>query len=105
MPAKSKGAEQTAVWRRRARGRRLVVRTALVDRLLGARDARVVLLAAGAGSGKSTLLAQWAGRDRRPFAWVSLDDADDQPAVLAADIGRALETLDLGGEDEAPSRA
>src|SRR5215469_10200311 len=83
---------------------RHVLRTDLVARLVGARDARVVLLAAGAGSGKSTLLAQWAGRDRRPFAWVSLDGADDDPAVLAADIGRAVDALDLGVEDSPPSR-
>src|SRR5215472_2993052 len=85
--------------------RRLVLRTELVARLLGSRDARVVLLAAGAGSGKSTLLSQWAGRDRRPFAWVSLDDADDAPAVLAADIGRALDAVDAGVDDEPASRA
>lgn len=79
--------------------RRLVVRAALVERLLRAREVRVVLLAAGAGSGKSTLLAQWAARDDRPFAWVALDQLDDEPAVLAGDINRALDAVDLCAED------
>ena len=77
-----------------------VVRTDLVERLRRAQDVRVVLLAAGAGSGKSTLLAQWAERDGRPFAWVTLDDGDDDPGVLAEDINRALEAVDLCAEDE-----
>jgi LuxR family transcriptional regulator, maltose regulon positive regulatory protein len=77
-----------------------VVRSELVDRLMRARDARVVLLAAGAGFGKTTLLAQWAERDGRPFAWVALDHADDDPAELVADITRALDAVGLCAEDE-----
>jgi len=75
-----------------------VVRAGLVERLLAARDVRVVLLAAGAGSGKSTLLAQWAERDPRPFIWVSLDPADDDPAVLAGDVERTLAAGSLSPE-------
>src|SRR5690348_18021782 len=82
-----------------AQMRRLVARTALVERLLHAREARVVLLAAGAGSGKTTLLAQWAARDDRPFARVALDRLDDEPAVLAGDINRALDAAGLCAED------
>jgi len=67
-----------------------VLRSDLVARLLGAAGVRVVLLAAGAGFGKTTLLAQWAERDGRPFAWVSLDAADDDPAALLADVTEAL---------------
>ena len=32
--------------------------------------------------GKTTLLAQWAARDREAFAWVSLDERDNDPKVL-----------------------
>jgi LuxR family maltose regulon positive regulatory protein len=52
-----------------------VPRTRLVRRLVAAADARVALLVAPAGYGKSTLLSEWALRDERPFACVSLDDA------------------------------
>lgn len=45
----------------------------------------VVLIAAGAGYGKTTLLAQWEARDRRPFAWVSMEaDETDVAEVFRA---------------------
>jgi LuxR family transcriptional regulator, maltose regulon positive regulatory protein len=80
--------------------RGLVPRKELVARLLEAGDPRVVLLTAGAGFGKTSLLTQWAERDHRPFAWVSLDDTDDEPAALVADVLQALEAIDPCGEDE-----
>ena len=81
-------------------GRRgLVVRSELVARLLSA-DVRAVLLTAGAGFGKTTLLTQWAELDSRPFAWVSLDRTDDDPAALVADVMQALEAADASREDD-----
>jgi LuxR family maltose regulon positive regulatory protein len=68
-----------------------VTRTALVNRLRAARGLPVVTLVAPAGYGKTTALAQWAGRDGRPFAWLSLDTHDDDPAVLVRDVTGALE--------------
>ncbi len=53
-----------------------VARTALVNRLR-ATTRHVVLLTAPAGYGKTTVLAQWAARDSRPFAWVSVDERDN----------------------------
>ena len=35
-------------------------------------------------------LAQWAARDARQFAWVSLDHRDNDPAVLLTYIAEAL---------------
>ena len=69
-----------------------VSRTALVNRLR-ATPASVVTLVAPAGYGKTTLLAQWAERDRRPFAWLSLDERDDDPAALVAQLAAALDRL------------
>jgi len=56
-----------------------VCRSSLVTRL--ARDdlRLVVSVAAPAGYGKTTLLSQWAERDSRAFAWVSVDDRDNDP--------------------------
>jgi LuxR family transcriptional regulator, maltose regulon positive regulatory protein len=69
-----------------------VSRTGLVNRLRAATSSTVVTLTAPAGYGKTTLLAQWAARDSRPFAWVSIDDRDNDPVVLlrhfAASLGR-----------------
>jgi len=46
--------------------------------------ARLVLVGAPAGFGKTTLVAQWrvSAVETRPFAWVSLDRADDDPSRL-----------------------
>ena len=54
-------------------------------------------LTAPAGYGKTTLLAQWSARDRRPFAWVSLDERDNDPIVLLRHLAasvHAIEPLD-----------
>jgi len=69
-----------------------VSRTALVNRLR-ATPASVVTLVAPAGSGKTMLLAQWAERDRRPFAWLSIDQHADDPAVLLAQLAAALDRV------------
>jgi LuxR family maltose regulon positive regulatory protein len=72
----------------------LVPRTALVNRLRASHDARVFSVAAPAGYGKTTLLAQWAARDERPFAWVSLEARDDDPVALLTYIAAALDRVD-----------
>jgi len=50
-------------------------------------------VSAGAGWGKTTLLAQWASRSRRPFAWVSLDERDNDPMVLLSYVAVALDRV------------
>ncbi len=72
-----------------------VARTALVNRLR-ASTAPLATVLAPAGYGKTTLLAQWAARDGRPIAWVTLGPEDDDPGVLAADLARAVAPLPLG---------
>jgi len=71
----------------------MVPRTALVNRLRASSDARVFSIAAPAGYGKTTLLAQWAARDPRPFAWVSLENRDDDPVSLLTYITAALDGI------------
>ncbi|HTZ27793.1 MAG TPA: hypothetical protein VMC83_27590, partial [Streptosporangiaceae bacterium] len=60
-----------------------VKRPDLVEYLARA-PARLVLVGAPAGFGKTTLVAQWrvSTDESRPFAWVSLDRADDDPSRL-----------------------
>lgn len=69
-----------------------VPRTALVNRLRAA-PASLVTLIAPAGYGKTTLLGQWAERDRRPFAWLSIDERDEDPALLVGHVTAALERI------------
>src|SRR5215469_6035209 len=51
-----------------------VDRSPLVERLARGDPRPVVSVAAPAGYGKTTLLAQWAERDGRAFAWVSVGE-------------------------------
>jgi LuxR family maltose regulon positive regulatory protein len=68
----------------------LVLRGSLVDRLSDAESGGVVLVTAPPGYGKTVLASQWAGEDPRPFAWLTVDEADNDPRVLSAYIALAL---------------
>ena len=74
-----------------------VPRTALVNRLRAAGAFPIVLVVAPAGYGKTTLLSQWAGRDARPFAWVSVDERDNDPFVLLKHVAAALDRIESLG--------
>jgi LuxR family transcriptional regulator, maltose regulon positive regulatory protein len=71
----------------------LVGRTRLVRRLMEVHDVALALLVAPAGYGKTTTLLEWARHDERPFAWVALDRADDDPEHLLASVARAADPL------------
>ncbi|MFL5755316.1 MAG: LuxR C-terminal-related transcriptional regulator [Chloroflexota bacterium] len=64
-------------------------RPRLTSILCDARPA-LALIIAPPGFGKSSLLADWADLDPRAFAWVSIDDLDDDPVVLWSYVGRAI---------------
>ncbi len=70
--------------------RGIVVRHGLLGRL-DTIDEPMVALLAPAGYGKSTLLAQWAERTRRPVAWLSADERDNDPATLVRGVAAALD--------------
>ena len=76
-----------------------VPRTALVNRLRAAGAFPIVLVVAPAGYGKTTLLSQWAARDTRPFAWVSVDERDNDPHVLLKHVAAALDRIEPLGAD------
>jgi hypothetical protein len=68
-----------------------VGRGELLDRLTGAETSSVVGVFAPAGCGKTTLLAQLLARERRPVAWVSIDEGDDDPVVLLSHLAVAVD--------------
>lgn len=76
---------------------RRVPRERLVRRLLAARDVPTALLVAPTGYGKTTVMSQWAERDDRPFAWVTLDASDNDPMNLLAAITLALDDVEPVG--------
>jgi LuxR family maltose regulon positive regulatory protein len=57
-----------------------VARPRLVERLEEGLARGLLLVCAPAGFGKTSLLADWARRGGRPVAWLSLDQADNDPA-------------------------
>jgi len=71
----------------------IVPRTELVDRLVAAHP-RLICVVAPPGYGKTTLLAQWAQRNQRRVAWISVDDHDNDPAVLLAYLAAALNRIE-----------
>ena len=70
-----------------------VSRSSLVGRLARADSPSIVSVVAPSGYGKTTLLSQWAERDRQPFAWVSLDERDNDPKVLLSYVAAALDAV------------
>jgi LuxR family transcriptional regulator, maltose regulon positive regulatory protein len=68
----------------------LVERVGLVGRLSRDRNSRVVSIVAPPGYGKTTVLAQWASHDPRDFAWVSLDQRDNDPVIFLTYVAEAL---------------
>ena len=73
----------------------VVQRTALLARLLAADSSPIVMMHAPAGYGKTTVLSQWAEVDTRPFAWLTLDDSHNDPALLVRDIAAATAPVRL----------
>src|SRR5215204_7030863 len=69
-----------------------VIRPRLLELLGNAVDRKITLVSAPAGYGKTTLLAQWSHSvgDSLYFAWVSLDEQDNDPARLWRHIVEAL---------------
>jgi LuxR family transcriptional regulator, maltose regulon positive regulatory protein len=76
--------------------RGFVVRPRLVDRVAQAEGGELTLVCAPTGFGKTALLADWARRDPRPVAWLSLDDADNDPARFWRHVAVALDQVRPG---------
>ncbi len=72
----------------------VVPRARLTRRLVGSSEVPLALLVAPAGYGKTTLLSQWDEQDKRPFAWVTLDRADNDPLELLASIASVLASIE-----------
>ncbi len=71
----------------------LVSRPRLKQALNDGLDRSLILVAAPAGFGKSTLLSAWLEKCPLPHAWVSLDEADNDPGVFLAYFLGAIQNL------------
>ena len=78
-----------------------VSRPSLVAELRDNVRARLILISAPAGAGKTTVMASWRAdpEEQRPFAWLSLDDRDNDPVRFWGYVLAAVRTVapDLGG--------
>jgi LuxR family transcriptional regulator, maltose regulon positive regulatory protein len=73
---------RTKLYPAHGEGAPLLERSALLERLLAAREQRLLLLSAPAGFGKSTVLSQLRRRLQAQgarVAWLSCDEADSEP--------------------------
>ena len=75
-----------------------VLRLPLVERLAREDPRPIVSVVAPSGYGKTTLLAQWAERNGQSFAWVSVDENDNDPKVLLTYVAEALNAVQPVGE-------
>ena len=75
-----------------------VRRAVLIERLAWGDRRPIVSVVAPAGYGKTTVLAQWAERNGQAFAWVSVDEADNDPKVLLTYVAEALDAVEPVGE-------
>ena len=73
-------------------------RSSLLKRLARGDPGPIVSVVAPAGYGKTTLLSQWAERNGQAFAWVSVDEGDNDPKVLLTYVAEALDAVEpVGG--------
>src|SRR5215471_8539796 len=71
-----------------------VRRPRLIERLARGDPRPVVSVVAPAGYGKTTLLSQWTARNGQAFAWVSVDEPDNDPKVLLSYLAQALDKIE-----------
>ena len=69
-------------------------RSSLIGRLSKGDPRPIVSVGAPSGYGKTTLLSQWAEHDGQAFAWVSVDEADNDPKVLLTYVAEALDAVE-----------
>ena len=71
-----------------------VGRLPLIERLTQDDPRPIVSVVAPPGYGKTTLLSQWAERNGQSFAWVSVEEPDNNPKVLLTYIAAALDAIE-----------
>ncbi len=70
-----------------------VLRAGLIARLNQGLHRKLTLISAPAGFGKTSLISAWISGCGRPAGWLSLDDADNDPARFMAYLVAALQIV------------
>jgi LuxR family maltose regulon positive regulatory protein len=71
----------------------VVPRPQLIERLNEGLQRKLTLISAPAGFGKTTLVSEWVAGGARSAAWLSLEEADNDPARFLAYLVAALQTV------------
>jgi LuxR family maltose regulon positive regulatory protein len=71
-----------------------VRRSLLIERLARGDSRPIVSVVAPSGFGKTMLLSQWAEGDGPAFAWVSVEELDNDPKVLLTYVAEALDAVE-----------
>ncbi len=71
----------------------VVRRDRIVPALMAEPRTPVISIVAPAGYGKTILLADWASRERRRVAWLTIDDSDNDPSVFLKYLAAAIDRL------------
>ena len=71
----------------------IVRRARARERLERSLDRPLTLVCAPAGYGKTTLLSVWLADSGHPYAWLSLDESDSDPAVFLSYFVAAIRTV------------
>ena len=82
-----------------------IPRERLLERLRSGSDRSLTLVACPAGFGKTTLLAAWCQAEaaRKPVAWLTLDEGDNDPVVLWSHAIEALRRASPAVASAAPA--
>ncbi len=75
-------------------GPHLVSRPRLIERLSEQTERKLTLVSAPAGFGKTTVIGEWLAASDKPFAWLSLDSADNDPHRLLSYLALTLQQID-----------
>lgn len=77
---------------------KVVSRPQLIARLREGMEYKLTLISAPAGFGKTTLVSEWVTGCKRPVAWLSLDDKDNDITQFLAYFVAALKSIqgDIG---------
>jgi LuxR family transcriptional regulator, maltose regulon positive regulatory protein len=75
-----------------------VPRSSLIEQLARGDSCPIVSVVAPAGYGKTTLLSQWAECSGQSFAWVSVDEGDNDAKVLLSYVAEALDAVEPIGQ-------
>ncbi|NRS50597.1 LuxR C-terminal-related transcriptional regulator [Brevibacillus sp. HB2.2] len=70
-----------------------VTRHQLIEQLNEGLNRKLTVISAPAGSGKTTLVSEWLASGDRPFAWISMDEGDNDPARFFTYLFTALQNI------------